>query len=154
MLSLSWLPFMEFYVVRSVRGDRPPCISNVTYSLWHSPSSWTIVSRPSRLVVISIPRVRLSPRRGISCSSLSSSGFIVLVFYPHRDSSCSPHFIVIPGVRLSELVASRETRDASRVHCGFFFRVPCSYDPGDSCSCAWPLVTEELPYAMLPWAKC
>ena len=43
---------------------------------------------------------------------LSSLGFIVLAFSPYRDSSCSPHLIVIHRVRLSELVTSRETRDA------------------------------------------
>ena len=87
---------------------------------------------------------------------LSSSGFIVLAFSPYCDSSRSPHLIVVHRVRLSELVASREARDACRVHCDFFsvFNVLMIMLMILVAPAPALLNIEELPSAMLPWAKC
>ena len=72
-------------------------------------------------LLVVIPRVRL----------FSSSEFLVSGFSPRRDSSSlSQYFVVISRVCLSELVTSREARDACRINCDVSCMCPfCSFNP-------------------------
>ena len=108
-------------------------------SSWGQSPSWYL-RRPTLVTIPlsgSLPRTLLILLASGCRVSSSSSQILVLVFSPspRRESSCwssllvvnprvrllssysSSLLVIIPHGRLSELVASRKTRDDGRIHC-------------------------------------